>query len=110
MTLLFWLCFFLVQPEVTMVNTRQSQAKGKMTILMCYVTAFPQALSYWRYHGQEVPTSERIKVEIYPKSKPHTISLRLRMLNISESDFGEYECVASNKLGRDREAMILFGE
>lgn len=96
------------QPEVTMVNTRQSQAKGKMTILMCYVTAFPQALSYWRYHGQEVPTSERIKVEIYPESKPHTISLRLRMLNISESDFGEYECVASNKLGRDREAMILF--
>lgn len=96
------------QPEVTMVNTRQSQAKGKMTILMCYVTAFPQALSYWRYHGQEVPTSERIKVEIYPESKPHTISLRLRMLNISESDYGEYECVASNKLGRDREAMILF--
>lgn len=95
------------QPEVTMVNTRLSQEKGKETILMCYVTAFPQALSYWMYRGQEVPTSERIKVEIYSENKPHTIVLSLRVLNISEADYGEYECVASNKLGRDREAMIL---
>lgn len=95
------------QPEVTMVNTRLSQEKGKETILMCYVTAFPQALSYWMYRGQEVPTSERIKVEIYSENKPHTIVLSLRVLNISEADYGEYECVASNKLGRDWEAMIL---
>lgn len=95
------------QPEVTMVNKRLSQEKGKETILMCYVTAFPQALSYWMYRGQEVPTSERIKVEIYSENKPHTIVLSLRVLNISEADYGEYECVASNKLGRDREAMIL---
>lgn len=95
------------QPEVTLVNTRISQEKGKMTMLMCYVTAFPQALSYWMYRGHEVPTSERIKVEIYSENKPHTIVLSLRVLNISEADYGEYECVASNKLGRDREAMIL---
>lgn len=95
------------QPEVTLMNKRISQEKGKETMLLCYVTAFPQALSYWRHHGQEVPTSEKIKVDIYRENKPHTMVLSLRFLNISELDYGEYECVASNKLGRDREAMIL---
>jgi hypothetical protein len=61
------------------------------------------------YHGQEVATSERFKVDIYPEGKAHTITLSLRITNISEIDFGEYECFASNKLGRDREAMVLYG-
>lgn len=100
---------FAVQPEVNLINKRISQEKGKETILLCEITAFPQALSYWMYHGQEVVSSERFKVDIYPEGKAHTITLSLRITNISEIDFGEYECFASNKLGRDRESMVLNG-
>ncbi|XP_056022154.1 protein CEPU-1-like [Ostrea edulis] len=99
--------FVEFQPEVNLINKRISQEKGKETILLCEITAFPQALSYWMYHGQEVVSSERFKVDIYPEGKAHTITLSLRITNISEIDFGEYECFASNKLGRDRESMVL---
>lgn len=101
---------FSVQPEVNLINRRISQERGKETILLCEVTAFPQTLSYWRYHGDEVSNSERLKVDIYSEGKPHTNVLSLRITNISEVDFGEYECYASNKLGQDRESMILYGE
>ncbi|XP_061167393.1 opioid-binding protein/cell adhesion molecule homolog isoform X2 [Saccostrea echinata] len=100
--------FVEFQPEVSLINKRISQEKGKETILLCEITAFPQALSYWMFQGQEIANSERLKVDIYSEGKAHTIKLSLRITNISDSDFGEYECFASNKFGRDREAMILY--
>ncbi|XP_062619049.1 opioid-binding protein/cell adhesion molecule homolog [Saccostrea cucullata] len=100
--------FVEFQPEVSLINKRISQEKGKETILLCEITAFPQALSYWMFQGREIANSERLKVDIYSEGKAHTIKLSLRITNISDSDFGEYECFASNKFGRDREAMILY--
>lgn len=35
---------------------------------------------------------------------------RLTFFNVSEQDYGNYTCVASNQLGNTNASMILYGE
>jgi len=39
----------------------------------------------------------------------HTLTLSLRISDIDDGDFGEYRCIASNSLGHDDAAMVLYG-
>lgn len=48
------------------------------------------------------------RIDIYDEQK-NSLTLSLRIFDIQESDFGTYTCVASNTLGEDTEAMILYG-
>ena len=57
----------------------------------------------------EIVNSLKHRVEIYYEGD-HTITLSLRIRDLTEHDFGHYTCVASNLLGRDSETMILYGK
>ncbi|XP_067681504.1 limbic system-associated membrane protein-like [Haliotis asinina] len=94
-------------PEVRLPTKRIGQAVGKETILECVISASPHEISVWIRNGKELTDSEKYRIEIY-EDKDHTITLSLRIRNINAFDFGQYTCMASNILGKDRETMALY--
>jgi len=64
-----------VSPEVTMPNVRIAQSRGRETILLCRITAYPHAVNYWEKDGQRVTSSARHRIEAYDEDA-HTITLR----------------------------------
>ncbi|GAB1606028.1 lachesin-like, partial, partial [Argonauta hians] len=94
-------------PEVQLRNRRISQMKGRETILDCRITASPQGVTVWMRKGQELFNNEKYSIEVFNEGG-HTITLSLRITQIMASDFGEYTCLASNHLGRDKESMSLY--
>lgn len=52
--------------------------------------------------------SQKYRTEAYEEDH-NIITLSLRIFSIEKQDYGEYTCVASNKLGKDSESMILYG-
>lgn len=99
----------IVPPEVWLNNKKMSQSLGKETILECKVTAFPQAVSVWRFENVFLANSLKHRIDIY-KDKGHTIILSVRIMNITKEDFGQYSCFASNEFGEDEETMTLLGK
>ena len=83
--------------------------KNKDTILECIITAFPHAVNYWEKEGKRIMSSTKHRIEAYDEGD-HTITLSLRVHDIDHDDYGEYKCVAANALGRDEEAMWLYGK
>lgn len=99
----------VVQPEVQVLNKILKHDFGKETILQCEISASPQAIVNWR-KGDHIFTANSyrgITPEIYDKNIYITV-LQLRIQNITWSDFGEYICEASNRLGKDQETMQLI--
>lgn len=41
---------------------------------------------------------------------PNTVTLRLTIEGIVETDFGEYTCRAENPLGREHESVVIYGK
>jgi len=94
-------------PEIQMTNSRIGQVRGKETILECRITAFPLAVNIWEKDNQRVTSSSRHRIDAYDEGE-HTITLSLRIHDISGDDYGKYTCVAANLHGRDQEHMWLY--
>eukprot|EP00105_Crassostrea_gigas_P011073 XP_011426595.1 PREDICTED: opioid-binding protein/cell adhesion molecule homolog isoform X6 [Crassostrea gigas] len=94
-------------PEVWLVNQKLGQYVGKETILECKVTAFPQAVSIWKFQNQDLFNSFKHRIDVY-QDRGHMLTLSLRLPNVTREDFGQYSCYASNSFGMDEETMILY--
>lgn len=105
----FVLWLFKVPPEVWLVNQKLGQYVGKETILECKVTAFPQAVSIWKFQNQDLFNSFKHRIDVY-QDRGHMLTLSLRLPNVTREDFGQYSCYASNSFGMDEETMILYGK
>lgn len=101
--------FFKVPPEVWLDNYRLGQTVGKETILECKVTAFPQAVSIWKFQEQDLFNSLKHRIDVY-QDRGHMLTLSLRIPNVTQDDFGQYSCYASNGFGMDEETMTLYGK
>lgn len=100
---------FPVPPEIYLPNRRISQSPGKDTILECMVTAFPHGITIWKRNGEKIVTGTKYRVEAYDEGE-NMITLSLRIRSVDEYDYGNYVCVAENKLGKDRDTMLLYGK
>ena len=98
-----------VPPEIRLPNKRIGQVQKKETILDCIVTAYPQAVSVWKFKGRELSKSTKHNVEVFNEGD-HKITLSLRIKDIGEEDYGLYTCVASNSMGRTSKRMELYGK
>ncbi|KAM4703888.1 neurotrimin isoform 1-T1 [Rhinophrynus dorsalis] len=76
---------------------------GHRGILQCEASAVPAADFYWYKEDKRLSDSRRgVKVE-----NRETFS-RLTFLNVSEQDYGNYTCMAKNRLGHSNASVILF--
>lgn len=93
-----------------MLQTKRiGQYQGKDTILECEITAVPQALTLWKRDGRPLyPDDIKYRIDIY--TDEHKVTLSLSIRDISSEDYGRYTCYAENKLGKDKEDMVLYGK
>ena len=100
-------CRFPVAPEVRLKNYRIGQKPHKDTILECQITAYPMTINYWQKDGRQLSSSTKYRLDAYDEQY-HTITLSLRIMDLDESDYGEYVCGAENRLGADKGTMKLY--
>ena len=92
-----------------MPNRRLGQIKGRReTILNCVITANPHATNYWEKDGRRIHSSLKHYIDTYDEGD-NTLTLSLRITDLSQSDYGQYRCIAANALGRDEDVVFLFG-
>ncbi|KAM9114002.1 neurotrimin isoform 5-T6 [Pangshura tecta] len=78
---------------------------GQKGILQCEASAVPAAEFQWYKDDKRLVEGQKgVKVE----SK--AFFSRLTFFNVSEQDYGNYTCVASNKLGNTNVSIILYEE
>ncbi|BFZ02526.1 hypothetical protein BsWGS_05565 [Bradybaena similaris] len=94
-------------PEVRLPNKKIGQVRGKSTILECEITAYPQILSLWKRHGEEIIRNTKYATEIY-NDGGNRVTLILKIQSLDKEDYGDYECYALNLLGNDAETMTLY--
>ncbi|KAH9519063.1 hypothetical protein Btru_009026 [Bulinus truncatus] len=92
-------------PEVTLATHQMGQPKGKGTVLACEVVANPHPVSGWRRNGKVLTQSTNHYVVAFNEKNKNILNLKIH--NVQEADYGEYECFAENLLGSDFEIMIL---
>ena len=52
----------------------------------------------------------KFRIEIYnDHSEIYKKVLDLHIRNVEKEDYGNYTCIAYNKLGKDKETMLLYG-
>ncbi|KAK7008598.1 lachesin-like isoform X1 [Biomphalaria glabrata] len=96
-------------PEVHLQHPKRlGQYSGKETVLDCLIQANPLAVTDWLVNGQKITKSDKYDIEIFKNEVENRLNLALRIRDISPSEFGMYECFASNFLGEDKEEMFLF--
>jgi len=71
-------CRSTVAPEISLPNQRMGQSLGRETILLCSITAYPQAVSYWEKNGRTISSSNKHRIEAYKDDHALTLSLRWR--------------------------------
>ncbi|CAC5392971.1 HNT [Mytilus coruscus] len=99
----------IFRPEIELPNRRFSQYLYKETILQCIVRANPIQFLEWQRNGIRIESSTKYRVDLYDDHfEINTKILDLNIHSIQKEDYGNYTCVASNNLGKDRETMILY--
>ncbi|KAJ7417014.1 Protein CEPU-1 [Willisornis vidua] len=77
---------------------------GQKGILLCEASAVPSANFQWYKDDKRLAEGQKgLKVE------NKAFFSRLTFFNVSEQDYGNYTCVASNQLGNTNASMILYG-
>ncbi|ESO88590.1 hypothetical protein LOTGIDRAFT_125830, partial [Lottia gigantea] len=95
-------------PEVKLPVTRIGQAKGKDTILECYVTSVPRAIISWEFKNRMLRMGVKHSVDHFIDSLSRDVySLVIR--NLNQSDFGTYTCTAANQIGETMKSVQLYG-
>uniref|UniRef100_A0A8D0KWC2 Neurotrimin n=1 Tax=Strix occidentalis caurina TaxID=311401 RepID=A0A8D0KWC2_STROC len=78
---------------------------GQKGILLCEASAVPSADFQWYKDDKRLAEGQKgLKVE------NKAFFSRLTFFNVSEQDYGNYTCVASNQLGNTNASMILYEE
>ncbi|KAK7505028.1 hypothetical protein BaRGS_00003598, partial [Batillaria attramentaria] len=97
------------EPEIMLPNKRIGQSLGKDTILECVVSAHPQAVTMWKFHGKHITSDEeKYSVNIYQQPATDIVTLSLYIRDLQPSDYGKYNCIASNPLGQTNKKMTLY--
>jgi len=82
-----------VPPEITVHPEAQTKSEGENVTLSCKADGNPVPTISWTRNGSPVDESGRISFSEDKK--------QLTITNVSRTDSGEYQCVASNSLGND---------
>ncbi|XP_058865635.1 neural cell adhesion molecule 1-like isoform X4 [Acipenser ruthenus] len=78
--------------------------EGNPANITCEVFAHPGASIVWFRDGQQLPNANTTNIKIYPTP---TASF-LEITPDSQSDFGNYNCTATNRIGQESKEFILI--
>ena len=84
------------QPKITARPQSKTTTEGNGVTLSCNATGNPKPTMSWTRNGSPVDTTNNSGFSFSEGKKQLTIT------NVNRTDSGEYQCVASNKLGNDK--------
>ncbi|KAJ8961467.1 hypothetical protein NQ318_014715 [Aromia moschata] len=94
----------LYPPEVSVLRSWVNSGEGLEAKLDCIVHADPPAEVMWYQNSFELqPTDRRLMSK---NGNTYTLTIR----NVQLPDFGNYSCVVSNSIGRDKRYIELSGK
>jgi len=96
------LATILHEPEVTVEETIMSTQTGYDVELACTVHAEPKAHVTWLFN-QDTPIEMTGRYKLTNSGSRHVLNID----HVSVSDFGDYTCVGSNKLGKGQRTIQL---
>ncbi|XP_052873116.1 neurotrimin [Anopheles cruzii] len=97
-----------IEVKTPVVHTRL----GETGLLECNVTSHPVASIHWFHHGLPVVFDRRIVKLDTPTSKHQYYTIQRHQLvirNLRDSDLGQYECKAGNRVGIAGSQLELTG-
>lgn len=94
-------------PEISVPLPRVAQAKGYKTDLECEVTGYPAASVTWHKHGVQLQSGGNYEISNTANSHETTNSV-LTISSVGSSDFGDFFCNATNKMGQAEARLELF--
>ncbi|XP_073682343.1 neurofascin homolog (chicken) a isoform X4 [Garra rufa] len=78
------------------LSSSKTVLRGEQLLLECIAAGVPTPNIDWFKKGGELP-SKKVKIENFGKT--------LRIFNVSDEDSGDYNCMASNKIGSIRHSV-----
>ena len=78
------------RPIIETTHSKIATEIGQSVTMICRVSGQPMPIIYWMFHERVVPCDQIKNGSCY-----------LRFTNIKSTDFGSYQCIAENLLGRE---------
>ncbi|KAK4881543.1 hypothetical protein RN001_004862 [Aquatica leii] len=74
----------------------------------CFSEAYPKSINYWtKNNGDIVPENEKFHIERI-ENQSYKIHMKLTIKNISQIDYGSYQCISKNTIGEAEETVQLY--
>lgn len=84
---------------------------GYNVTLECYTEAHPTSLHYWtRDSGQMLHDSNKYKAVSIQGIPTYKVQMKLTIVDVSQTDYGVYKCVAKNSRGETDGTIRLYSE
>lgn len=94
-------------PEISVPNRRIGQKLGGEVVLECVIAAVPTASHYWTRDSLPIAMSSKHVTDEYDELDGR-VTLRINIRNLQLTDYGDYQCVAGNQLGRTQKTVTLY--
>jgi len=95
------------RPQIAVQRPKIAQVTSQIAELECSVQGYPAPAVFWYRNGSKLLTDSHYLISNTASSYETTTST-LRIASVSESDFGDYYCNATNKLGHADARLHLF--
>ncbi|KAF5307285.1 hypothetical protein FQR65_LT07001 [Abscondita terminalis] len=81
---------------------------GFSVTIDCYSEAYPKSINYWtKNNGDIVPGNEKFVIERV-ESNNYKVHMRLTIHNVSQIDYGNYQCISKNTIGEAEETIQIY--
>ncbi|KAJ8256612.1 hypothetical protein COCON_G00187640 [Conger conger] len=88
-------------PFIKDVKSSETQV-GRMGVLQCDATAVPKPEFEWYRDNKRLSNAQGISIQIFGTRTLLLVS------NVTEEDYGNYTCVATNRLGFNSASLFLY--
>ncbi|XP_004524347.1 protein amalgam [Ceratitis capitata] len=95
------------RPQISVLRPKVAQVLSHVAELECSVQGYPAPAVFWHRNGAKLHSNSRYEISNTASSHETTTSI-LRIASVTESDFGDYYCNATNKLGHADARLNLF--
>ena len=97
-----------VAPQVTVPHREVSQQVGATTIMTCLVLTNPVGTFSWLREGERLIDDDKYELANWTVGE-YQYMVAATIHDLALSDYGAYQCVAANNLGRSEGDMSIFG-
>ncbi|KAJ8369200.1 hypothetical protein SKAU_G00092280 [Synaphobranchus kaupii] len=90
-------------PFIKDVKSSETQV-GRLGVLQCDATAVPKPEFEWYRDDKRLSNAHGISIQIFGTRTLLLVS------NVTEDDYGNYTCVATNRLGVNSASLFLYSK